>query len=117
MENQKGFTVIELLVCVIVVGIAGSVLLGLFLTPKTIATQSASSYIQQAKAAGVDDFKLLDCMSADNDRDGKISCTVINQKTNARQLLLCESTAWAKFMGGSCADPKPFTINNQNQNQ
>jgi hypothetical protein len=25
---------------------------------------------------------------------------------------LAVGTIWAKFMGGSCADPKPFTINN-----
>ena len=117
-KQSSGFTLIELLVVLIIGGIFVSIVGGLFFgvlfTPKSIATASANHYIAAAKTAGVDDFALLDCMSNDNDRDGKVSCTVVNQKTKARQLLLCESTVWAKFMGGSCADPKPFTINNQN---
>lgn len=115
MQESKGFTLLELLIVLVVVGVIASGLSMLFFTPKSIATQSAAHYIERAKTAGVDNFALLDCMSNDNDGDGKVSCTVVNQKTQQRQLLLCESTIWAKFMGGSCADPKPFTINNPNQ--
>jgi prepilin-type N-terminal cleavage/methylation domain-containing protein len=114
--NTKGFTLMELLISLGFVGIFASIIAGIFsplvFNPKGIAANSANNYISKAEVAGVDTFTLLDCMSNDNDGDGKVSCTVVNQKTKQRQLLLCESTIWAKFMGGSCADPKPFTINN-----
>jgi prepilin-type N-terminal cleavage/methylation domain-containing protein len=114
--KSEGFTLIELIAVIVVLGIVAAIVivpLSVFVfNPKQIATNSATNYIAKAQAAGVDNFKLLDCLANDNDGDGKVSCTVVNQKTQQRQLLLCESTMWARFMGGSCADPKPFTINN-----
>ena len=119
MNDSKGFTLLDLLIGLVVIGVIGSIVGGVFFgvlfTPKSIASQSAQSYVDQINGVGGDGAKLIGCLSADNDGDGTVSCNMLNKKTGEQYTMLCESSLWAKFMGGSCKPPRPFTMNQQQQ--
>lgn len=106
------------IVCValIITLVLGSLFTPFLIPPKSIATQSAKNYINELAAQG-DNVSLVNCLSADNDGDGTISCNVKNKESGAITALHCESTLYAKFFGGSCKLARPITINDSiNQN-
>jgi type II secretory pathway pseudopilin PulG len=104
-STEKGITLIELLVGLIITGTLGSILVGFVLAPlgKETAEISAKNYVEQAHKRG-QNIELVSCLAFDNDGDGTITCTF--DKGGIDLSLHCESGLLARLVGGSCKPPR-----------
>ena len=113
-STEKGITLLELLVGLIIAGIFGSIIVGFVLAPlsKGTAEISAKNYVQQAHKRG-QNIELVSCLAFDNDGDGTITCTF--DKAGQDLSLHCESGLMTRLVGGSCKPPRQFTVNDNQQ--